>query len=76
MSESAATNGAKTPKSSWYLARGDQQWGPLADRELLLLAERGGLKTDDLLWRPGFEFVEAGSRRCGRADRGPIPSPD
>ena len=28
--------------------------GPLADRELLLLAERGGLKTDDLLWRPGF----------------------
>jgi hypothetical protein len=55
MSESAATNGADTPKFSWYLARGDQQWGPLADRELLLLAERGGLKTDDLLWRPGFE---------------------
>jgi GYF domain 2 len=55
MSESAATNGAEKPTSSWYLARGDQQWGPLADRELLLLAERGGLKTDDLLWRPGFE---------------------
>jgi hypothetical protein len=41
--------------SSWYLARGDKRWGPLADRELLLLAERGGLKTDDLLWRPGFQ---------------------
>jgi hypothetical protein len=26
----------------------------MADRELLLLAERGGLQTDDLLWRPGF----------------------
>jgi hypothetical protein len=37
------------------LARGEKQWGPLADRELLLLAERGGLKTDDLLWRPGFD---------------------
>ncbi len=50
-------NGAAAGKSepSWYLARGDQQWGPLADRELLLLAERGGLKTDDLLWKPGFE---------------------
>jgi GYF domain 2 len=55
MSESAATYGAETSKSSWYLARGEQQWGPLADRELLLLAERGGLKTDDLLWRPGFK---------------------
>jgi hypothetical protein len=53
MSESAAV--AETSKPSWYLARGDKQWGPLADRELLLLAERGGLKTDDLLWRPGFD---------------------
>jgi hypothetical protein len=40
---------------SWYLARGDKQYGPLADRELLLLAERGGLRTDDLLWKPGFD---------------------
>ena len=53
MSNTAASNGVGAP--TWYLARGDQQWGPLADRELLLLAERGGLKTDDLLWRPGFE---------------------
>jgi hypothetical protein len=40
---------------SWYLARGDKKYGPLADRELLLLAERGGLRTDDLLWKPGFD---------------------
>jgi hypothetical protein len=54
MQDSArAANGKSEP--SWYLARGDRQWGPLADRELLLLAERGGLKTDDLLWKPGFE---------------------
>jgi hypothetical protein len=54
MPEHATGNGAETTKPAWYLARGDQQWGPLADRELLLLAERGGLKTDVLLWRPGF----------------------
>jgi len=53
MQDNAAT--ARKSEPSWYLARGDQQWGPLADRELLLLAERGGLKTDDLLWKPGFE---------------------
>jgi hypothetical protein len=41
--------------SAWYLARGEKQYGPLADRELLLLAERGGLRTDDLLWKPGFD---------------------
>src|SRR6478672_9748283 len=40
--------------SSWYLRRGDKQYGPLGDRELLLLVERGGLRTDDLLWKPGF----------------------
>jgi GYF domain 2 len=53
MQENGTAAGKSEP--SWYLARGDQQWGPLADRELLLLAERGGLKTDDLLWKPGFE---------------------
>jgi hypothetical protein len=39
---------------SWYLARGDKQYGPIGNRELLLLAERGELKQDDLLWRPGL----------------------
>jgi GYF domain 2 len=40
--------------SSWYLARGDKQYGPLGNRELLLLAQRGELKQGDLLWRPGL----------------------
>jgi hypothetical protein len=40
--------------TSWYLARGNERYGPLVDRELLLLAERGGLRSDDLLWGPGF----------------------
>jgi hypothetical protein len=40
--------------TSWYVARGAERYGPLADRELLLLAKRGGLQSDDLLWRPGF----------------------
>src|SRR6185503_7777144 len=48
----AGEAGPRAP--SWYLARGDKRYGPLADRELLLLAERGGLRTDDLLWKPGF----------------------
>src|SRR4029453_10954044 len=39
---------------SWDLARGEKQYGPLGNRELLLLAERGELKQDDLLWRPGL----------------------
>jgi hypothetical protein len=60
------------------LARGDQQWGPLADRELLLLAERGGLKTDDLLWRPGFESWRPVREVCESGDllgnRSPHPA--
>jgi hypothetical protein len=37
----------------------------LADRELLLLAERGGLRTDDLLWRPGFTSWKSVHAVCG-----------
>jgi hypothetical protein len=48
----AGEAGRRAP--SWFLKKGDKRYGPLADRELLLLAERGGLQTDDLLWRPGF----------------------
>ena len=48
----AGEAGTRTP--SWYLRRGDKRYGPLGDRELLLLVERGGLRTDDLLWKPGF----------------------
>ena len=35
---------------------GGPLWAPLGDRELLLLAERGGLRKDDLLWPLGFEL--------------------
>lgn len=51
--------------ASWYLARGDKRYGPLGDRELLLLAEKGGLKTDDLLWKPGFETWKPVHAVCG-----------
>ena len=78
MSNTASTNGVEAPKPTWYLARGDQQWGPLADRELLLLAERGGLKTDDLLWRPGFESWTPVREICEAGDllgsRSPHPA--
>src|SRR6267142_2260542 len=54
----AGEAGSRTP--SWYLRRGDKRYGPLGDRELLLLVERGGLRTDDLLWKPGFSSWKSG----------------
>ncbi len=59
---------------AWYLARGDKQYGPFADRELLLLAERGGLRNDDLLWRPGFETWKPVRAVCGVRSSPPIAS--
>ena len=68
--------------SSWYLARGDKQYGPLGNRELLLLAERGELKQDDLLWRPGFsswkpareigDLLGGAAARRGRTEPAPL----
>ncbi len=55
MQERPVTGDAEKHRPTWYLARGDKRYGPLADRELLLLAERVGLRTDDLLWKPGFD---------------------
>lgn len=43
------------PKPVWHLSRGHEQYGPISDRELLLLAELGKLQANDLLWRPGFD---------------------
>jgi hypothetical protein len=55
MQQGQSLGAAAHGPDSWYLARGDKRFGPLGNRELLRLAERGGLKTDDLLWKPGFE---------------------
>jgi hypothetical protein len=59
----AGEAGRRAP--SWYLARGDKRYGPLGDRELLLLAERGSLQTEDLLWRPGFTSWKSVQAVCG-----------
>jgi hypothetical protein len=65
MQEHQLTGEAGRRAPSWYLSRGDKRYGPLADRELLLLAERGGLHTDDLLWKPGFTSWKSVHAVCG-----------
>jgi GYF domain 2 len=42
------------PRPVWHLRRGQKLYGRVSDRELRLLVELGHLKSDDLLWRPGF----------------------
>ncbi len=58
---------------SWYLTRGGTQYGPLADRELLLLAERGGLRADDLLWKAGFNGWKPVGEVCDLATNKAAP---
>jgi hypothetical protein len=65
MQERQAAGVAETSAASWFLLHDDRQFGPLSDRELLLLAERGGLKADDLLWRSGFDEWKPVSAVCG-----------
>jgi hypothetical protein len=38
----------------WYLARDGQQYGPLAEVELVKFIELGHLHPNDLVWREGF----------------------
>lgn len=54
----------------WYLVRGAAQHGPLSDREFLALAEKGGLRRSDQVWRDGFEGWVAVADLPALADRG------
>ena len=40
---------------AWHLWREKKTHGPITHRELLLLAELGQLRGEDLLWRTGFD---------------------
>jgi hypothetical protein len=42
-------------KRVWHLSRRDEQPCVVSDRELLLLAELGHLRADDMLWRSDFD---------------------
>jgi hypothetical protein len=43
------------PKRVWHLSRRDERPCVVSDQELLLLAELGHLRADDMLWRPEFD---------------------
>ncbi len=74
MQEHQAAETAEASASSWYLLHGGEQYGPLTDRELLLLAERGGLKPEDLLWKPGFDDWKPVHAACGAIAPAAIPA--
>ena len=66
MQEHQAAEAAGEPITpSWYLLQDGKQFGPLSDRDLLLLAERGALKADGMLWQPGFADWKPAHEICG-----------
>jgi len=58
------------PKRVWHLSRRDEPPCVVSDKELLLLAELGHLRADDMLWRPDFDGY-----RTVRSLLGNIPAP-
>jgi hypothetical protein len=59
------------PKRVWHLSRRDEPPCVVSDQELLLLAELGHLRADDMLWRPDFNGY-----RTVRSFLGNIPAPE
>src|SRR5262245_39452154 len=66
-------NSDSASQSAWHLLRGGKTHGPLSDKEFRLLIENGKLKSDDLIWRPGFEDWRPASTVLGHASPPPIP---
>lgn len=58
------------PKRVWHLSRRDEPPCVVSNQELLLLAELGHLRADDMLWRPDFD----GYRTVGSL-LGDVPAP-
>jgi len=42
-------------ENQWFYKRDGQRQGPINDSELRMLAEDGGLSTEDLVWKEGLE---------------------
>jgi hypothetical protein len=65
----------------WYYAQGNKQRGPVTAAELKLLADRGELSPDDLVWRAGMEDWIAARKVKGlfdspsRSVAAPVPAP-
>jgi GYF domain 2 len=55
MQERVTVSDGQSRGQGWYLSRGDNQYGPLTDRELSLFAEGGNFQTGDLLWTEGLD---------------------
>jgi cytoskeletal protein RodZ len=62
----------QAPKPVWHFSRRDEPPCVLSNQELLLLAEFGHLRGDDLLWRRDFEGWKTIRSLLGTA--APVPS--
>jgi hypothetical protein len=54
MRDDLPETGEDTSAIEWYLARDDQQIGPLTDIEMKKFIELGHMRPTDLVWRKGF----------------------
>jgi hypothetical protein len=61
-------------ESGWHLFRGGKTYGPLSDEKFRRLIEAGKIKSDDLIWRPGFEDWRKAGSVLGGPGPPPIPS--
>jgi hypothetical protein len=59
---------------AWHLSRGNKTHGPITHRELLLLAELGQVRGDDLLWRAGFYGWRTANSLPGLLTPPPLPN--
>src|SRR5690348_12591459 len=57
----APSPASASQKPRWYLARGGERHGPIAEAKLFSLAAEDLIAASDLIWRPGFlAWVAAG----------------
>jgi hypothetical protein len=66
--------GQAHPKPIWHLSRRDERPCALSNQELLLLAELGHLRADDLLWTPDFDGWRTVRSLLGHVTAPPLPS--
>ena len=62
------------PKPVWHLLRTGERPCVVSDQELLVLAELGHLRADDLLWRPDFHVYRTVRSLLGHGRVAPAPS--
>src|SRR5262245_12615866 len=71
----ADSGGYMQDQATWYVSQDGHQIGPLTTDQIMAMAEQSQLRSEDHVWRPGFEDWQRAADVPGPIRPPPLPTP-